>query len=78
MQHNEENLWNISKRTIKIIGASNWPWFEHFNQKKSNIAKISGIPNAIDQGVHVMNSEIELVNVNDEKDIQTPQMPNSP
>jgi hypothetical protein len=31
--------------------------------------KISGIPNAIDQGVCVMNSKIEVVNVSDVKDV---------
>jgi hypothetical protein len=33
------------------------------------IAKLSGIPNAIDQGVHVMSFEIEVMNVNDEEDV---------
>jgi hypothetical protein len=42
------------------------------------VAKISGILNAIDQGVHVMNFKIEVVNVSDEEDVQTPWMPNNP
>jgi hypothetical protein len=35
------------------------------------ITKISGILNAIDQGVCVMNSKTKVVNVSDEKDVQT-------
>ncbi len=61
-----------------VTSASNWPWFEHFNNIFSSITKISGISNAIDEGVHVRNSKIEIVNVSDEEDVQTPQMPNSP
>jgi hypothetical protein len=40
--------------------------------------KINGIPNAIDQGVRVMNSKTKVVNVSDEEDVQTPQMPSNP
>ncbi len=80
-----QNKWNkmkkiyeIEKKKIKVIGASNQPWFEHFNNIFFGIAKINGIHNAIEQGVRVMNFEIEVVNVSDEDDVQTPQLPNSP
>jgi len=72
-----QDKWNEMKKKTKIIGESNRPWFECFNNIFSSIAKISGKPNAIDQGVRVMNFEIEVVNVSDEEDVQTPQMPNS-
>jgi hypothetical protein len=72
-----KKIYEIENRKIKVNGASNWPWFECFNNIFSSIAKISGIPNAINQGVHVMNYEIEVVNVSDEEDVQTPQMPNN-
>jgi hypothetical protein len=74
-----ENLLNMLKKT-KVIGAPpfDWPWFEHFDNIFSNTVKINCIPNATNQGVGVMNSEIEVVNVSDEEDVQTPWMPNNP
>jgi hypothetical protein len=45
-----------------------------FDNIFSSIAKINGIPNAIDQSVRVMNFETEVVNVSDEEDVQTPWM----
>jgi hypothetical protein len=40
---------------------------------------MNGMLNAIDQGVHVMNFDSEIMNVSDdEKDAQTPRMFNSP
>ncbi len=74
------NIYTTKEKKIKVIGTppSNQPWLEHFDNIFSNIGKISDIPNVIDQGVHVMNSNIEIVNVNDEEDVQTPLMPNSP
>ncbi len=73
-------IYETKKKKIEAIGAppSNQPWFEHFDNIFSNIAKISDIPNVINLGVHVMNSNIETVNVSDEEDVQTPQMPSSP
>ncbi len=45
----------LKKKKIEVIGApqSNWPWFECFANILFGIVKISGIPNAIDQGVCV-------------------------
>jgi hypothetical protein len=62
---------------IASASTSNWPWFEHFDNIFFGIGKISGIFNAIDQGVHVMNSETKVVNVCDEHDLETTRMPNS-
>ncbi len=53
-----------------MTGASpyNWPWFERFDQMFKGIAKINGIPNAIDHGVHNLHShfEIQTFEVNDD------------
>ncbi len=46
-----------------------WPWFEHFDNIFFSTIKINGILNAIDQGVHVMNFEIEVMNVNGDEDV---------
>jgi hypothetical protein len=46
-----------------------WPWFEHFDNIFSNIVKTNCIPNATYQGVGVMNFEIKVVNISDEKDV---------
>jgi len=62
-----KKIYEFFLKKTKIIGESNQPWFECFNNIFSSIAKISGIPNAIDQGVSVMNFDIEVVNVSDEK-----------
>jgi hypothetical protein len=51
---------------------------ECFDNIFFGIAKINGITIVIDQGVHVMNFEIKIVNVSDEKDVQTPCVPSSP
>jgi hypothetical protein len=69
-------IYKREKQKTKVIGAPpfDWPWFEHFDNNFSNIAKINCIPNAIDQSVGMMNSEIKVVNVSDEEDIQTPRM----
>ncbi len=40
--------------------------------------KISSAFNAINYGVHVMNFEIKVENVNDEEEVGMPQMPSSP
>ncbi len=39
---------------------SNWPWFEKLDQMFGGIAKINGIPNAINQGVHNLHSHYEV------------------
>jgi hypothetical protein len=69
----------LKKKKTEVIGAppSNWPWFDRFDNIFFGIAKINGISNTINQGVRVMNFEIEVVNVSDEKDVQTLQMPRS-
>ncbi len=46
-----------------------WPWFERFDNIFFSTAKINGILNAIDQGVHVMNFEIEVMNVSGDEDV---------
>ncbi len=75
----EEDLQNKKEKKIEITGAppSNWPWFDRFDNIYFCTDKINGIPNAINQGVCVMNFEIEVVNVSDEEDVQTLQMPRS-
>ncbi len=62
-----ENLQNIKEKT-KVIGAPPFdqPWFEHFDNIFSNIAKINYIPNATNQDMGVMNSKTKVVNVSDE------------
>jgi hypothetical protein len=67
------------KKKTEVIGVppSNYPWFDCFDNIFFGTTKINGIPNTIDQGVCVMNFEIEVVNVSDEKDVQTLQMPRS-
>jgi hypothetical protein len=72
-------IFEIKKKKTEVIGAppSNWLWFEGFDNILSCTAKINGIVSAINQGVHVMNSKTEVVNVSDEEDVQTPRMPSS-
>jgi len=64
-------IYETKKKKTEVIVApqSNWSWFERFDNVFSGIAKISGIPNAIDQGVCVMSSNTEVVNVNYEEDV---------
>jgi hypothetical protein len=50
---------------------------ERFDNIFFGTAKINGMPIVIDQGVHVMNFETKVVNVSDEKDVQTPCVPSS-
>jgi len=68
-----KKIEKMDKRKNEVINAPplNWPWFECFDNIFFNIAKTSGIPNAIDQSVHVMNAKIKVVNVSDEKDVGT-------
>jgi len=75
-----KKIYKTKKKKIEVTSAPpfDWPWFDYFNNIFYSIAKINGIPNAINQGVRVMNSEIEVVNVSDEKDVQTLRMPRSP
>jgi hypothetical protein len=58
VEQNEDDLWKENKK-IEVIGAPPlyWPWFECFDN--ISFSKINGIPNAIYQGVRVMNFEIE-------------------
>jgi hypothetical protein len=46
---------NEIKKKTHVTGASpfDWPWFERFYQMFGGIAKINGIPNAIDQGFQI-------------------------
>jgi hypothetical protein len=48
-----KNIYAIEKKKKKVTSAfpSNWPWFEHFDNIFFGVVKISGIPNAIYQGV---------------------------
>ncbi len=66
-----KKIYEIEKKKIEENGGlqSNWSWFECFDNIFFGIAKISGIPIAIDQGVHVMSSKVEVVDVNDEEDV---------
>jgi hypothetical protein len=66
-----KKIYKTKEKKIEVIDApqSNWSWFECFDNIFFTIAKISGIPNAIDQGVRVMSSNIEVVNVNDEEHV---------
>ncbi len=43
-------IYETKENKIKVIGAppSNQPWFEHFDNIFSNIAKINDIPNVIE------------------------------
>ncbi len=68
------------RKKIEVISAPpfDWPWFERFDNIFLGIAKINGIPIVKDQGVHVMNFETKVVNVSDEKDVQTSCVPSSP
>ncbi len=72
-------MYKTKEKKTEVIGAplSAWPWFEGFDNIFFSIAKINGTPNAIDQGVHVLNFETKVVNVNDEEDVQTPWMPSN-
>ncbi len=71
-----KKIYEIKKKKIQVTGAV--PSVGHgliiLTTFFSSIAKINGIPKAIDQGVHVMNSETKVVNVNDEEDVQTLRM----
>ncbi len=66
-----KKIYETKKKKIEIIGApqSNQSWFECFDNILFGIAKVSGIPSAIDQGVHVMSFKIEVMNVNGEEDV---------
>jgi len=46
-----------------------WPWFERFDNIFFSTTKINGILNVIDQGVHLMNFEIEVMNVSGDEDV---------
>jgi hypothetical protein len=65
-----KKIYKTKKKKTKVIGAPpfDWPWFEHFDNIFSGTTKINGVPNVIDQGVHVMNFEIKVRNVSDNKE----------
>jgi hypothetical protein len=73
-------IYEIKKKKIEVTSTppSYWPWFECFNNNFYGTTKISGILNAINQGVHVMNFEIKVVNVDDEEEVGMLRMPSSP
>jgi hypothetical protein len=67
MEQNEKNLWNIEETIWNnsctfIRLALIWTFKQHFS-------KIIGVLNVINQGVHMMHLDIEVVNVSDEKDV---------
>jgi hypothetical protein len=74
-----KNIYETKKKKTKLINAPpfDWPWFERFDNIFFDIAKINSMLNVIDQGVHVMNFETKVMNVNDEKYVQTPCVPSS-
>ncbi len=65
-----KNKYETKKKKIQVTSASpfNWPWFERFDQMFGGIAKINGIPNVVDHGVHNLHShfEIQTFEVNDD------------
>jgi hypothetical protein len=67
-----KKIYGTNKKKTEVTNAPpfDWPWFERFNNIFLGFVKISSIPNAIYQGVCVMNFEIEVVNVSDEEDVQ--------
>ncbi len=54
-----KDKYETERKKTQVIGASlsNWPWFERFDQMFESIAKINGIPNAIDKGVQNLHSQ---------------------
>jgi hypothetical protein len=48
------------KSQVTSASPSNWPWFERFDWMFGNIAKINGIPNAIDKGVQNLHSHSKV------------------
>ncbi len=58
-----KNKYETKKKKIQVTRASPYdlPWFERFDHMFGSIAKINGIPNAIDQGgVHNLHSYYEV------------------
>jgi hypothetical protein len=54
--------YETEKKKIQVTRASLYdsPWFERFNHMFGSIAKINGIPNAIDEGMHNLHSHYEI------------------
>jgi hypothetical protein len=79
VEQNEQYLWNKEKK-FEVTSAPPFdqPWFERFDNIFFGTVKINGIPTVIDQGVHVMNFETKVMNVSDEKNVQTPCVLSSP
>ncbi len=48
------------KKTYMISASPNWPRFENFDQMFGGTSKINGIPNAIHQGMHNLNSHSKI------------------
>ncbi len=57
-----KDKYEIEKKKIQVTRASPYdsPWFERFDHMFGSIAKINGIPNAIDHGVHNLHSHYEV------------------
>ncbi len=57
-----KDKYEIEKKKVHVTRASPYhsPWFERFDHMFGGIAKIDGIPNAIDQGVHNLHSHFEV------------------
>ncbi len=72
-----KKIYKTNKKKVGVIGAPPFdqPWFERFDNIFFGTSKINGMPNAINQGVRVMNFETKVMNVSDdEEDAQTPWM----
>jgi hypothetical protein len=57
-----KDKYETKKKKTEVIGASPfyWPWFERFDRMFGSIAKINGIPNAIDKGVQHLHSHSKV------------------
>jgi hypothetical protein len=77
-----KDKYEIKKKKTQVISASpfDWPWFETFDQMFGSIAKINGIPNAIDQRVQNLqsHSEVQTFEVSNEDVTQGIQEHSSP
>jgi hypothetical protein len=58
-----KNKYNVEKKKTNITNAPplDWPWYEKIDCLFVGITKIVGIPQSVDQGVHTIHREIEIL-----------------
>jgi hypothetical protein len=64
-----KDKYEFEKKKTQVTSAPplDWPWYEEFDHMFGGTTKINGVPNAIDQGVYSTQSEVQIVEVNDDE-----------